>query len=212
MSGHVDGTAKAEATIAVRRDREDGRGASAPVLRRAQPGPGRSRIRCARGDAVRAGVRAEEPGRSAVVGARRVLPHVVAGVLRGDRVGARDLLAMRGLALAEALPGIRAARVDARPLNVVTHAHATARVDVRGGLPLRDACAQRARSAARPGGWGGCDLPSRRCVDEDHRAEGQRRGLQGLPAQARQGVRHREPDRRGAAPLRPKPRRQEDVE
>ncbi|MBK7155943.1 MAG: transposase [Sandaracinaceae bacterium] len=60
-------------------------------------------------------------------------------------------------------------------------------VDVRGGLPLRDACAQRARFAARPGGWGDATYLRADASMKTIVREGQRRGLQGLPAQARQG-------------------------
>ncbi|MBK6579148.1 MAG: transposase [Sandaracinaceae bacterium] len=159
---------------------------------------------------MRAGVRAEEPGRSAVVGARRVLPHVVAGVLRGIESErgicwrCEDSLSLKrflGFEPHESTP-------DHSTLSRMrTRLPESTYVEVFRFV-MR---AQRARSAAWPGGCGRCDLPSRRCV-EDRRAEGQRRRATratcaGSPGPASRTRPPPPPPRRGAAPLRPRPRR-----
>ncbi|MBK6579446.1 MAG: transposase [Sandaracinaceae bacterium] len=158
---------------------------------------------------MRAGVRAEEPGRSAVVGARRVLPHV-AGVLRGIESErgicwrCEDSLSLKrflGFEPHESTPDhstlsrmrtrlpestyVEVFRFVMRVLNE--------RGLLRGQVAGVDATYLRAdasmKTIVRKGSGEGCGY---------------------LRRLAR--VRHREPDRRGAAPLRPKPRRQEDVE
>ncbi|GAB5540410.1 MAG: hypothetical protein SangKO_001700 [Sandaracinaceae bacterium] len=52
-------------------------------------------------------------GRPSSIPPRRVLPDAADRILRGDRVGAGDLLALRGLALAQAVPRVRGARANA---------------------------------------------------------------------------------------------------